>query len=332
MHFVIVGAGSVGCFVGGMLAQVGNRVTLHGRPAMAQRLAGGMRLTRHDGLDLRIGAERFEFRASGPVAPGDVFLVCVKSRDTADAAGQIAFAVRPDTPVVSLQNGVENNRTLRDALPGANVLAGVVGFNVAQMGDDRFHCGTDGDILLEDGPGVLRIAASLIAAKIDAEVRRDIVAVQWGKLLLNLNNAVNALSGLPLKQELSDRAYRKALAFSIGEALGVLKAAGLRPAKVGAAPPGLLAPILRLPDPVFRFVAGGMLKIDEKARSSMAEDLERGREPEIDELNGAICELGRRHGVATPVNQAIVALVREAHAAGGTPAMSGEELLRRIGG
>ena len=90
----------------------------------------------------------------------------------------------------------------------------------------------------------------------------DIAAVQWGKLLFNLNNALNALSGLPLAAELGDRRWRRLLAQQIEEALAVLAASGIRPAPIERVPPGLIPFILRLPDAVFRLVARRMLAID----------------------------------------------------------------------
>ena len=115
--------------------------------------------------------------------------------------------------------------------------------------------------------------------------------VQWGKLLLNLNNALNALSGLPLATQLADRRWRLLLAAQIEEALAVLKAAGIAPARIEGVPPRLIPSILRLPDWLFRLVARRMLAIDPAARSSMWEDLAARRPTEIDYLQGAILAL-----------------------------------------
>ena len=124
----------------------------------------------------------------------------------------------------------------------------------------------------------------------------DMASVQWGKLLLNLNNALNALAGVPLATQLADRRWRLILAAQIREGLRVLKAAGVRPARIEAVPPGLIPRILRLPNWLFRRVAARMLAIDPQARSSMWEDLERRRPTEIDDLQGAILALGKKSG------------------------------------
>lgn len=316
MKIGIFGAGSIGCFVGGMLAVAGHEVRLLARVSMIERLADGMRLTRYDGMDKAVDAARYDISEDPASLSGcEIVLVCVKGNDTEAAGAALAKVLDPAALVVSLQNGVSNPGTLRDCLHDNRVLAGMVAFNVAQIGDNRFHQGIEGEIAIEDGPGALHLVAALNEAGVPAMVRRDIEAVQWGKLLLNLNNPINALSGLPLKAQLSQRRYRLVYADCIAEALAVLRRAGIRLVKVTKVPAALLPAVLRLPDWLFIRLAAPMLKMDESARSSMAEDLDKGREPEIDYLNGEIVRLGEKVGVPTPVNQRVIAEVKERFAA-----------------
>lgn len=323
----IFGAGSIGCYVGGKLAASGYDVVLVGRESVGERIAGGMTLTRFDGNGCRAEPDRFTYSTDpAALADCDVIFLCVKSVATKDAGTILARCTRPDAIIVSLQNGISNAAVLREALAPRPVLAGMVGFNVAQIGDSRFHCGTEGDVFIGAGQSAEAIAQTMNAAGIKTLVAQDIESIQWGKLLYNLNNPVNALSGLPLKRQLSQRAYRQVFAALVREARAVLKAAGIRPAKIGRAGPELLAPILVLPDWLFLRIAAGMLAIDENAKTSMLEDLEKGRPPEIDWLNGEIVALGRKTGVATPVNERIVGLVKAAFAGEGPRSFSGPEL------
>ncbi|QKV19690.1 2-dehydropantoate 2-reductase [Oricola thermophila] len=328
----IFGAGSVGCHVGGMLAAAGLDVVLVGRPAMDRRLTQGMLLTCFDGSGRHVPAEDFAFSTEpAALADRDVIFVCVKSAATREAGRELAKAARPDSVIVSLQNGISNAAELEEALAPRTVLRAMVGFNVAQIGGNRFHRGTEGEIVIGDGTQAGAVVDMLATAGIAAKTTSDIEAVQWGKLLLNLNNAVNALSGLPLKRELSMRAYRQVLAASMREALTVLKTAGIRPASVGKTGPALITRVLDLPDWLFVRLAASMLKMDEEATSSMAEDLARGRMPEVDWLNGEIVALGKQVGVATPVNERIVALVKAAFANEGPRSYSGAELKKAAG-
>lgn len=316
-----------------MLAAAGKHPVLVGRPALRERLSSGMVLTSHDGKERFAAPGSFDVDARAQALEDcDLVFVCVKSGDTEGAGKALAPVLRPGTTVISLQNGISNAAVLSNALPEMNVLAGMVGFNVAQIGANRFHRGTEGEIAIADGKGALKAAAMLTAAGVPAMVRRDFDAVQWGKLLLNLNNAVNALSGLPLKRQLSDLRWRKVLAASMREALAVLDAAAIRPARLGKVAPRYIPFVLELPDWLFTRLAASMLKVDGDARSSMAEDLERGRKPEIDWLNGEIARLGAANGVPTPVNDAIISMIRELFAGKPPRHPAPKEVLARIGG
>jgi 2-dehydropantoate 2-reductase len=151
--------------------------------------------------------------------------------------------------------------------------------------------------------------------------------VLWGKLMINLNNALNALAGVPLVTELADKRWRRLLARQMEEGLAVLKAAGIRPAGIGGVPLGAVPRILRLPTWLFRRVARAMIAIDPQARSSMWEDLERRRRTEIDHLQGAILSLAAKTGVRVPLTRRIVELVKAAEAArAGSPGLTPEQV------
>jgi 2-dehydropantoate 2-reductase len=245
-------------------------------------------------------------------------------------AGLIAEHASSGATVVSLQNGVGNVDVLLARLGGmARVVAGMVPFNVVQTLTEgqapRFHRGTSGTILVSSGVSDLR--RQLAVAGVPVAEHADMAAVLWGKLLLNLNNALNALAGMPLAAELADKRWRRLLAAEIEEGLAVLKAAGIHPARIEGVPPGAVPRILRLPDWLFRRVARRMLAIDLEARSSMWEDLERRRPTEIDHLQGAILVLAAKLRVRVPLTQRIVRLVKEAEAArAGSPRLTPEQV------
>lgn len=331
MRIAVFGAGSIGAYVGGALLAAGADVVLVGRARMRARIAAhGLSLSDLHGHAVTLAAADVPYTEdSAALADADLVLVTVKSADTAAAAQAIRAHARPDALVVSLQNGVGNAAVLRDRLPGARVLAAMVPFNVVQMPDGRLHRGTAGELMIEASPLVAPWLPRFAAAHLPLVEQADFDAVQWGKLLVNLNNSVNALCGIPLKAELSQRPYRRCLALLIDEGRRVLKAAGIRPAKVIRVGPALLPTLLRLPDAVFARVAAAMLRIDPEARSSMWEDLQAGRATEVHYLNGAIVKLAELMGVAAPVNARMVALVSEAEA-GTLPALSGAEMLRLL--
>lgn len=328
----IAGAGSIGCYVGGCLALAGRQVILLARPRFEAALrTGGLQITDLDGLDRLLGPGELSATADAAVAlaRADVILVTVKSGATGEMAGIIAAHARPDAVVVSFQNGVDNAEALRVVLGQRRVLAGMVPFNVVQSPEGdvplRVHRASDGKAMIEDGaPGLVEL---LDVDGFGVRVHSDMKAVQWGKLLMNLNNALVALSGLPLALELADRRWRLILAGQIDEALVAMKAARIEPARIAGLRPALLPKVLRLPDWLFKLLARRMLAIDPRARSSMWDDLQRGRPTEVDELQGAILRLARKAGTPAPLIARVAALVREAEARNhGPPCLAPEQV------
>lgn len=328
---LVFGAGSIGCYVGGCLQAAGVPVHLVGRPRVLE-------LLRRHGLglsDLRGAQQRIpcgELRLHEQVPEGlqpALVLLCVKSGATAASALQLAGALPAGTPVLSLQNGVSNAAVAQRHAPTLRVLPGMVSFNVAELPEARFHRGTEGELAAQDDAALRPWLARFQAAGLPMQLHADLRAVQWGKLLLNLNNPVNALSGRPLRAQLLDRDYRRCTAALIEEALAVLRAAGITPARVTPAPPRLLPALLRLPTPLFRVLAARMLRIDAQARSSMADDLRLGRKTEIDALCGEVSRLAKGLGQSAALSSRMVELIG---ASTGQPtALDGTALRRALG-
>jgi 2-dehydropantoate 2-reductase len=331
MKIVVFGAGSIGVYLGGLLLAGGADVLMIGRARMGERISrNGLSLTDLHGHSVQLAGGKVPYTEDpGELGQADLILVTVKSADTETAANAIYAYADPSALVVSFQNGVGNADVLRSRLSGWTVLGGMVPFNVVQMEGNRFHRGTEGELMVERSPAIAPWKPVFEAAGLPLAERADFVEVQWGKLLLNLNNPVNALSGLPLKAQLSRRAYRRCLALLIEEALATLKAAGIRPAKVAKMSARWLPLLLRLPDWLFKRIAGTMLRIDPQARSSMWEDLQAGRRTEVDYLNGAIVSLATSLGRTSPANQRIVELIHAAHR-GRMRGYDGEDLYRLL--
>ena len=201
----MAGAGSIGCFVGGMYAAAGRRVALLARPRVIGEIEdNGLRLTGFEGFERQIAAERLTL-SDDPGIFGDAgaVLVTVKSADTAEIADVIA-STRPRTPSSSsLQNGVGNVSVLRAAIAGPARARGHGAVQCDRAGRGPIssrHLGRH-----RDRAGRRRHGGPAFGAGLEDARRGHIAGVQWGKLLFNLNNALNALSGLPLRQQLAQR-------------------------------------------------------------------------------------------------------------------------------
>ena len=319
----VAGAGSIGCFVGGMLAAGGHRVALLARSRVIAEVGDhGLRLTSFEGLDRKLAPDQLTLSDDpGIFAEAGVVLVTVKSADTAEIAELIARHAPADAVIVSLQNGIGNVALLREKLPGRRVLAAMVPFNVISMGEGRFHRATSGDIIVErDDAGT---AQQLSVHGLKMRASDNIAGVQWGKLLVNLNNALNALSGLPLRRQLAQRPWRLLFADQMAEGLAAIRAEGIRPVSSTPVPAGWTPHLLRLPDALFTTILGRTMKIDPEARSSMWQDLQLGRRTEIDYLQGVITAIADRQGLKVPLSRRIVALIKRAEAEGrGSPGLT----------
>jgi 2-dehydropantoate 2-reductase len=323
----IAGAGSIGCFVGGMLAAGGRRVALLARPRIIAEIeASGLRPTSFEGFDKTITSDRLVLSENPSILEtAGIVLVTVKSADTADMAEVIAKHAPTDAVIVSLQNGVGNKAVLCERLPGRRVLGGMVPFNVIALGDGRFHRATSGDIVIEQDEA--RTAEELSVPGLKMRTTGNIEGVQWGKLVLNLNNALNALAGLPLRKQIGLRPWRRLFADQVAEALAAIKADGITPLSQTPIPLTWLPSLLRLPDFIFDALLGRTMKIDPEARSSMWEDLQHRRRTEVDYLQGVITDMAARHGLAAPLSRRIVELIRQAEREGkGSPALTPEQI------
>jgi len=331
MRVCVFGAGAVGGWIGGAWASAGLDVVLVGRKGVADEI-GAHGLTISDGSTggpapaIHLPAGTITCSADPQLcSEADLILVTVKSTDTEAAAKAIARHARPDAVLLTFQNGVSNPERLRALVKGRRVLTGVVPFNVVRLGGGRFNKTVAGELYAEDHALTRAVPAGRPGSM---RLVEDMLPVAWSKLLINLNNAVNALSGKPLLEQLKDRDYRRVVAATMDEALSAMKLGGIVPAKMGLVSPTALPNVLRLPNPLFAPFLKAQ-KIAPDARSSMADDLAAGRRTEIDYLNGEVVALARRHKRNPRVNAGVVQLVKEAEA-GIERRWSGKDLAERL--
>jgi 2-dehydropantoate 2-reductase len=310
-QIVVVGAGAVGSYFGGMLARAGAPITLVGREQHAAAIG------RHglyiDSLDFQ---QYVTISATSEVSAArnaKFVLFCVKTYDNEQAAQTLAAHLTPGAVVVSLQNGVDNVERIRSAA-GMEAIAAVVYVAVAMAGPGRVKHSGRGDLiignLLRDGSNRqadLDACAKLFArAGIPCRISENIEAELWTKMIINCAyNAISALGRAKYARLAQNQWTRDLMIRVTEEALAVAVAAGVH-----------------LPE---TNIVEDVLQIAETmsgATSSTAQDIARGRRTEIDSLNGYLVRRGAELGVAVPANQTLHALVKllEETAAGSGPA------------
>ncbi len=311
MRFVVVGAGAIGGSVGGRLFQQGFDVTLVARGEHGRALESGGLVLESPGetVTLAVPTVAEPARVSwDPDGDGDpVVLLAVKGQQTDQALTQLSVAP-PTTPVVCMQNGVENERrALRHfprtygicvMCPASQLRPGVVQIHSAPVSGmldlGRFPAGLD-----EQGQA---IADALATTTFQSVARTDIMRWKYRKLLMNLANAVEALSGPGARfGPLAREAQR--------EGNEVLAAAGI---EVTSAEED-------------RDRRGDLLQLaptssgDWQGGSSWQSLARRAGSIEAEFLNGEIVLLGALHGIPTPVNALLQRLAVRAAAEGSGP-------------
>ena len=329
MKIYIYGAGSIGCYLGGRLAAAGSDVTFITRPRIHAELSQwGLVLTDYLGKKIKLAPHQLKLTTDPTqVVDADVIFICVKSAATEQVAHELKEYLGVKTPlIISFQNGLSNVPILKRVLQGPMVLEGMVPFNVATQEAGHYHQGTSGALSVKQYPNQNLLENAFQKAGLEIVFEKDMLAVQWAKLLLNLNNSINALSKKPLKEQLSIRKYRQCVAMAQQEALALLDYAQITPAKLTAVPTHLIPKLLSLPNPLFKLLSRKMLAIDPLARSSMQDDLIAGRPTEVDWINGEVLKLAEQSGRQAPINARLIALIKQSEKSSPSFSMSADAL------
>ena len=301
MKTCILGAGSLGCAIGGTLALAGNEVHLVTR-------AGNAAAIRERGLTLVSpeGAERvaslFAHETAEGIGACELVVVLCKAMDTAPAATGpgVSELVGTDTVVMSLQNGLGAEDILVDTFGAERVIGGktYAGGMLLEPGRVRASIAGKHTVIGElDGTvteRAKRIAKTFGAAGLQCEASDNIMGVIWDKLLVNVSTgALCATTGLPYGDLYDEPLIREVALKAVQEGIDVAHALGVR---------------ITSADPEYSWeLARAGLGADFKP--SLLQSLEKGRKTEVDVIAGAVVREGRKADVPTPVNQTLVAVV-----------------------
>jgi 2-dehydropantoate 2-reductase len=297
LNIAVMGAGALGCYFGGRLAQSGAKVTLIGRPAHVEAI-------KRDGLILESGGKTTAIPLEATTEPSGVrdatlVLVCVKSADTESAAKAIAPHLAKEAILVSLQNSIGNVERIRAHIDRP-VAAGLVytGANMPGPGHVR-HTGGGGIVLGGvpawgvDDAVLGKIKSIFEPAGVPVDLSPSIEIALWTKLMQNCAyNAVCALTEKPYGEMVAMPEVRAVMGQAGDEvvALAHRKGVMLDPGSVEAA---------------LQRVTTMMTTM-----SSTAQDIMKGKPTEIDYLNGLIARESKALGMSAPINATLAALVK----------------------
>ena len=298
MRIAVVGAGAMGSLFGGLLAEAGEDVVL------VDIWEEHVRAINERGLHIKgVSGDRVvRVRATtkhAEVGVVDLMLIQVKSYATEKAIRDALPMIGERTVVLTLQNGLGNVEKIAAVVGRERVLAGTTAHGATVLGPGEiYHAGRGLTVIGEvDGritDRVKAIAELFNRAGIETEVTDNIMGAIWTKMLANVAiNALTAITGLYNGELLELEETKAVMLKAVDEAVAVAKAMGIK---------------LLVEDP-HEFVLG-IARATATNKSSMLQDVERGRRTEIDAINGMIVHYGRELGIPTPINEALVAAVK----------------------
>jgi 2-dehydropantoate 2-reductase len=308
MNILVMGSGGIGGYFGAKLSRAGEAVTFVARGAHLDAI-------RKNGLRIKSAADG-EFVVARPATddPGsaagaDLILFCVKSYDTETAAEAIRPAVGPDTAVLCLQNGVDNEAKIEAIVGPGRVLGGAAyvlatiespGVIVHSAGGRIVFGELDGS----DTPRARRILEALQRASIPAEQSPRIRQVLWEKyLFITAHSGMTALTRCPIGVIRAIPETRRMYRLILEELAGLAKATGVE------LPPETVDGMMASADGVKAY-RDTFFPLPPHMTSSLYHDLTHGRRLEIEALHGHAVRLGEKHGIPTPTLFAVYAALR----------------------
>jgi 2-dehydropantoate 2-reductase len=313
-----VGAGAIGGTVAARLAAAGVApLVVDADATHVRRLrAPGLRVDGPDRVVCPLDAYTPEEIRTRHEPPCDVLLLAVRSQATEAALRPFVDALAPAGQVVSLQNGLNEERIA--ALVGAARTVGcVVGFGATWLGPGHVEVTSPGDLAIGRLDGAcdpsLEAVRDLLARGVPARITTNVVGALWGKMLVNSVTVLGALGGCLFGELLAEypqlcaRVLAEGVDVASAEGVGLEDVFGLVPAAmIVAREPGWVEHLERA------FVA--VARVFGQVKSVTWRDLELGRPTEIDAVTGEIVRRAVRAGVAAPVNGAAYAWLRDVEA------------------
>jgi 2-dehydropantoate 2-reductase len=300
MRICFIGAGALGCSLGGFLTEGGSDVYL------VDRFAAHVETLNRDGLRITEGDKERTVKVKAfpdvdGIPPADLVIVLVKSFHTRDAVAAALPVIGPDTLVLSLQNGLGQDDILIDLVGRDRVIAGKTYAGGVLLGPGRVLAGRVGKptyIGELDGrvtPRIEAIAAEFNRAGLDTHVSTNIANTIWDKLLINVaTGAWCAVTGGPYGVIYATPEIRESALAAIAEAMAVAAASGVTVS-------------VKTPEDAWEKAGFGL---PANFKPSMLQSLEAGQRSEVDFINGAVVRQGERCGIPTPVNRTLVAVVK----------------------
>ena len=328
IRIAIIGAGAVGSALGALLHRAGQKVVLIARPAHVAAI-------RQNGLQVDGGTGNFNAQVEATETldfQPDLTLLTVKTQDVV-AAVKANRAFLSDVPIVTFQNGIRSDQLVAGILPRQQILSAVVLAHVTYLTPGKVTVVYRGKLILGrpfgERDSKLEEVARILNEAIPTQVTDNIEGAHWLKLIVNLNNALPAITNQTMNQVYANPFLRNLAVGLMREGLRVIDRAGIRLESLPQVSVALTKLVNWMPLGIAGRIAAAkvrQLTTEWPLWGSTLQSIQRGRPTEIDYLNGEIVELGKRFGESTPLNAKIVEWVHRVERTG--QFLSAEEIAR----
>jgi 2-dehydropantoate 2-reductase len=301
MRIAILGAGAMGSAIGALLAKAGNDVTLVDvwKSAVEAINRDGLKIQNKAG-EIAVQPIRAVISPAEVGGPVDLVLVFVKCYHTAEAVKSASPIIGPKTTVLSLQNGWGNGPRIAEIVGSEKVLLGVCYHSATVLGPGHvLHAGQGktfmGELDSRDSDRLQAIARAFNAAGIEVAPSGQVLKEIWSKLALNVATLPTSSALKLTADHLCDTdAMQSLMRELLKEVVAVANAQNIA---------------LDFNER-WETITGLLKKLAPNTKGSMLQDVEKQRVTEIDVMSGAIIEAGRRLGIPTPYNNAMLWLIK----------------------
>ncbi len=324
----IVGVGAIGGHLAGVLLSGQTDVTLclrhrHVETFQTQGLQVQYTSQADEVVAQKFAPTQFHLHTLDSLPDVDLLILTIKTQHWPALLKQwIAAATHLPPVILCLQNGVgfheqvANDLQLHFPKNLPEVLGGMVPFNVVfEAGIYRQSSLGPYYFSKNESVQVDRLKQHLKKAKFSFVEQENFLGFQWTKLLLNLNNSINALSGDSLNDQIANSNFRRVFAQAMQEGLRVAHKKNIQLEKIQGLSPQTMLHLLRLPRFLFLPLLKFVFRIEKNSRTSMAQDFLARRPTEIETLNGFVVTEGESLQIPTPINRFLVEEVRKVEAA-----------------
>jgi 2-dehydropantoate 2-reductase len=333
MRIAIIGAGAIGSVIGGLIFKAGEDVALIGRKPHVDAI-------NRSGLILEGGSAKTVIRIKAAEYldfKPDLALLTVKAQDV-ESSVKKTLPFMSGIQVVTMQNGVKSDDQVARLLGKENIISSVVVFNgqFLEPGKVSYSIPFSKTALLIGEPfgnkgNRLQTLSALLNRALGTDISEDIRAAHWTKLIWNLQTAVPAVTGLSYQESYQYPEVRELTINLLKEGLKVIKAAGIKTVNIPGFPMGSIETMAResllVASTLLKKIAESLGEVP--VLGSTLQSIQRRTSTEVDYLNGEIVKMGKKIGIAAPVNSLIVSLVHQVEATGKFLTM--DELAPRLG-